>query len=274
MKQYGKIISKLRKEHNMTQAELGAHLNVTYQAVSKWENDQSQPDFATMVQIADLFHVPLTIFSEEASETDPQAPVLGYCTTCGNVVTEENVSQMRPVLLCKDCAIDAQKRRAQEEIKRKEAEAKKIEAARIAEKRKQDANIAARNKGLIWAGVISGILLIIMLIFAFLSKDSIGKGILSALIVSLFAFTFVSQLFWEGFILEACIFGGKTIGTPGVIFSLDLDGLFFLIAVKLIFAILRLLIFLLTSLLSVCFAVLCSPFTFVPAMLRVNREGV
>lgn len=62
MKQYGKVISKLRKENNMTQAELGAKLNVTYQAVSKWENDQSQPDFATMVEMAKLFNVPLNIF--------------------------------------------------------------------------------------------------------------------------------------------------------------------------------------------------------------------
>ena len=40
MKQYGKIIAQLRKENNLTQAELGAKLNVTYQADSKWENDQ------------------------------------------------------------------------------------------------------------------------------------------------------------------------------------------------------------------------------------------
>ncbi len=39
MENYGKIISSLRKEKGLTQNDLGKELNVTYQAVSKWEND-------------------------------------------------------------------------------------------------------------------------------------------------------------------------------------------------------------------------------------------
>ena len=274
MKQYGKIISKLRKENNMTQAELGMHLNVTYQAVSKWENDQSQPDFETMVQIAELFHVPLTIFSEEAVEANPRIPLLGYCTTCGNAVTEENVAQKRPVLLCKECALAAQKRKEHEEAAKKAAEAKKIEEARIAEIKRKAEIARARNKGLIWAGVISGILLIIFLICVLSTKESVGKGIAGSFIVTLFIFTFISQMFWNGFVYNACCFGGKTIGAPGVIFTLDLDGIFFLVGVKLLFAVLRFLIFLITSILSICFAIVCSPFTFIPALLRINRDGI
>lgn len=40
----GSTISNLRKEKNMTQAELANKLNVTDKAVSKWERGISYPD--------------------------------------------------------------------------------------------------------------------------------------------------------------------------------------------------------------------------------------
>ena len=38
------IIKDLRKKNNLTQSELASLLGVTFQAVSKWENDLSNPD--------------------------------------------------------------------------------------------------------------------------------------------------------------------------------------------------------------------------------------
>lgn len=37
MKQYGLVIAKLRKLKGLTQQELSKKLNVSYQAISKWE---------------------------------------------------------------------------------------------------------------------------------------------------------------------------------------------------------------------------------------------
>jgi len=59
MKTLGKKISELRKLHELTQEGLAAKLNVTSQAVSKWENDLSIPDLPILIEISDLFHVSL-----------------------------------------------------------------------------------------------------------------------------------------------------------------------------------------------------------------------
>lgn len=54
---FGMKISKLRKEKNMTQEELAEKVNISAQAVSKWENDISLPDISVLPTLADLFNV-------------------------------------------------------------------------------------------------------------------------------------------------------------------------------------------------------------------------
>ena len=53
----GKLIKKIRKDNNLTQAELADKLGVTYQAVSKWENGKNIPDIAILKQISDEFNI-------------------------------------------------------------------------------------------------------------------------------------------------------------------------------------------------------------------------
>ena len=53
----GQIIRKLRKERNLTQEELAEQLGVTFQAVSKWENDSGMPDISQVIPLATVFNV-------------------------------------------------------------------------------------------------------------------------------------------------------------------------------------------------------------------------
>lgn len=53
----GKIIRRLRKQHNLTQEELAERLGVTSQAISKWENDTGMPDILQIVPLASIFGV-------------------------------------------------------------------------------------------------------------------------------------------------------------------------------------------------------------------------
>ncbi len=50
----GNIISKIRKEKNMTQKELASLLNVSDKAVSKWERGESYPDVALLPVISEI----------------------------------------------------------------------------------------------------------------------------------------------------------------------------------------------------------------------------
>ena len=53
----GQIIRKLRKERTFTQEELAEQLNISAQAVSKWENGTSLPDISQVVPLASVFGV-------------------------------------------------------------------------------------------------------------------------------------------------------------------------------------------------------------------------
>lgn len=53
----GKFILDLRKKNKMTQKEFADKLNVTAQAVSKWENGRGIPDIEILKKISTEFHI-------------------------------------------------------------------------------------------------------------------------------------------------------------------------------------------------------------------------
>ncbi len=57
LSQIGQFIASLRKERGMTQAELAKILNVTTQAVSKWECGKGSPQASLIVPLADALGV-------------------------------------------------------------------------------------------------------------------------------------------------------------------------------------------------------------------------
>ena len=53
----GKTIARLRQHQNMTQQQLAAALNVSHQAVSKWETGAALPDVQTLMALTGLFGI-------------------------------------------------------------------------------------------------------------------------------------------------------------------------------------------------------------------------
>lgn len=238
----GNLLASKRKLANMTQQQVGDALNVSPQAVSKWENDLAQPDLISLKRLAELYGVPVSQLIDATEEPAPEAPapepapepapapqptvtyvevpqkpVLAVCETCnkpiydGNDIvrrTEHHGKTAVKVVYCSVCA------------------KKKDRAAAVNEM--EEAKIAKRR--------------------------AIGWGITFAVIVGVGLGVFTPVHFWAillafcTFCLTACVFIDESfVGemwsdmiswsfhAPGVIFELDLDGIAWLIAVKVLF---------------------------------------
>ncbi len=72
---FGEKIQKLRKEAAMSQEELAYQLDVSRQAVSKWERDNGYPETEKIVRMSKLFSVSLDyLLNEEDSEKPEIGP--------------------------------------------------------------------------------------------------------------------------------------------------------------------------------------------------------
>ena len=78
----GRRIARMRLKHGMTQERLANIANVSAQAVSKWENDQSYPDIMLLPLLAKTFGVTVDELlgvedktAEEAVPTEPEPAV-------------------------------------------------------------------------------------------------------------------------------------------------------------------------------------------------------
>ena len=68
---FGKFIKEIRKKNNLTQKQLADKYNVTYQAVSKWENGRNMPDTTLIKQMSDDFDISLEeMFEGKLKETN------------------------------------------------------------------------------------------------------------------------------------------------------------------------------------------------------------
>lgn len=56
---FGKFLSVLRNEKDLTQEQVSELLNVGSKTVSKWECGNSMPDFETIIKISEIFNVTL-----------------------------------------------------------------------------------------------------------------------------------------------------------------------------------------------------------------------
>lgn len=63
------LIKKIRTDNNLTQSQFANKYNVTYQAVSKWENGKNLPDITLLTQICRDFEIDINDFLEGNTTT-------------------------------------------------------------------------------------------------------------------------------------------------------------------------------------------------------------
>ena len=74
---FGNLIKKIRLENNLTQKDFADKYNVTYQAVSKWENGKNMPDTLLIKKICDDFNLKMEdLFNGEVSKKKNYVPIM------------------------------------------------------------------------------------------------------------------------------------------------------------------------------------------------------
>ena len=72
----GERIANLRKDKGISQVQLAKMLDVTRQAVSKWENDQSAPDTVKLIQLADALETEVAYLATGVKPVYESPPIV------------------------------------------------------------------------------------------------------------------------------------------------------------------------------------------------------
>ncbi len=272
----GRKIASYRRAQNMTQTELGEQLNVTAQAVSKWENGLSDPDLGTLQRMSKIFGVtvdellaedgtaaqkgeddpaaePLSEVSATAvlaAEPAPPKVIIGYCHDCSRPLEERDEyfvrggGRVREYILCKDC----EKKR---QIKEKKSEL--------------DTSLKGFRRGMILGPAAGVAVIVIFLIAAIVTKDN---SLFWGCLIGVGAFALVSQLFWGEWLFDFMDFFTRGFRMPGLIFNLDLNGIIWLITVKLLLGAISILLSVIFFLIGLFLALIIGCFTYPLALIK------
>lgn len=233
MEDYGRVISTMRKSMGMTQNELGKELNVTFQAVSKWENGLSLPDLNTISDMCKIFGITVDEFTRLASLTDEE---INAAIKNKEARTPETNAAQTEEMTAEEAITEvvAAPAQAEAQVKEKHVEAQAEEPAPQAAANKPHTLHVGFLIGLICALVAgAGLFVGLNCIWGW----KLNLIMLFIFLGAYFVFSFIAlighdTIVWDFFL--GCIF--KSVNVPGVIFTLDLDGIFFLIVYKFIIA--------------------------------------
>lgn len=91
---FGKALSTLRKDADMTQNEVADRLNLSRQAISKYECGESFPDISVLVMIAELFNVTLDELINYGDPTEGESSILKNVAKGNSDVIAENFADV------------------------------------------------------------------------------------------------------------------------------------------------------------------------------------
>lgn len=290
----GKKLSNYRKILGWTQQQLGEHLNLSAQAVSKWENDLAEPDLATLKALASLYAVSIDqllnteedsfSFTQSGAKTDSdkggetfadakydnwkETPrTIGFCKNCGIAVTDENVGKKTPKVLCRNCW----ELELEEEINDRQRRAMNVK--RYEEKRKliSDDLKRRRRRSLVYGGLAGGFFFVIFLPELF--KDFSLASLICTFVLPYAVLSFVTLLFYDCPVTNVIIsMLGAPIHFPGLIFTFDLGGFLWLIGMKLLFGAIGLIAGLICLCFGLLLGIIIAPFVFPKIMIDLNRD--
>lgn len=90
----GERITQLRKEQNISQGQLADALDVSRQAVSKWENDLSSPDSLKLIKLAEVLDTDIEYLTTGRRNMGRRPPVVLKTVETVEKVIEKPVVQV------------------------------------------------------------------------------------------------------------------------------------------------------------------------------------
>ena len=129
--------------------------------------------------------------------------------------------------------------------------------------------MARRIHSFVWSGLVGVICLVIGIVTAVKMKDPINLAIWGGLAVT--SFTLISCLILNNNFLGEMmmeIFSWGFVRMPGLIFSLDLDGIIWFLTVKMLFAVIGIALALLSAGLAIALGLLVSIFVYPYALCK------
>lgn len=94
----GERITQLRKEQNISQGQLARALEVSRQAVSKWENDQSSPDTLKLIRLADVLNTEVEYLATGQKPVYESPPIVVNVVEKVDKVVEKVVPIETPII--------------------------------------------------------------------------------------------------------------------------------------------------------------------------------
>ena len=266
----GQKIKKLRNENGLTQKDLSNMVNVTFQTVSKWENDENEPDVSTLKKLASLFGCSLDyLLSEEdeepaieeskQEENQPQTIVIHQreahvCEKCGRDIPENDLVMEDICTRPAGRGHSAEYRKGYyhteclEEVKKERAE--KARLARV----RQASSGAKKSFG--W-GIAGGVIALGIALAVLLTQTQLHPAlcVLYSILIGYAIFAAVYCIVAGSYIGDVFLWcASLSIKFPGLIFSWDLEGFAWLIAMKILFAVLGFIVGVLALMLAIVMA--------------------
>ncbi len=307
----GEKIALLRTSKGFSQEELADKLDVSRQTVYKWESDAALPKKEYLKQLVELFettfdylldddHEEVKEVEKEVEETKEEikekrapeviivsAPIveqqqtavvpLAICQKCKKIITSENDLvripgsynqqgfQAEDTVYCASC--------------NKEVNDRKVIAAaekKVSEKLMEDAKkkLARRD---FWISFVLGIIVMGLIVGIGLAKviqSGDGNNVLVLIASAILSFFFVSCLFLRnnGAASVLSTIASWSIKFPGLIFTLDLDGILWFILVKIIFGLISIIISILMVILGLVVAAALSVFMYPFALVKNFKD--
>lgn len=297
----GQKLKKLRTDKNLTQKDLADQLHVTFQTISKWENDENEPDIATLKELAKLYDCSVDYLISEDEQEQPKEEIkeevvivpvpepapaqtqtiiihqkeMHVCEVCNKDIPEDDLAMEQICTRPGGRGHSAEYRQGYyhkaclDELNKQRAEKAAKERAEKTSKAKK----MSFGWGIAGGAIAMGIALLVTLIG--------GKGSLHPALAVLYSSIFAYVIFADVY----CILSGSFIGDvflsvagwsirfPGIIFTWDIGGFIFLIVMKILFAILGFLFGVLVLFLAVGLSALLASICFPFILIHNTRTG-